>query len=216
MITRDEFRQIANNGVWKQNTSIVQILGLCPLLAVTTNLVNGAMLSLATIIVMAMSGIAIAASRAAEIEAPGESRVAALLLARYNLRYLVRLYSAFDGDLLLPIVLGEVGLYNVGGFGFDENALAALRCYGDAFDRLPLRPCNAFSISSSTGIPRETVRRKVSHLIHNGWISRDAKGGLTITAKAAALCLQPFDDENLPDFIATADRVRTVMMRAAA
>ena len=36
------------------------------------------------------------------------------------------------------------------------------------------------------------------------------------TAKAAALCLQPFDDENLPDFIATADRVRTVMMRAAA
>ena len=117
---------------------------------------------------------------------------------------------------VLPIVLGEVGLYNVGGFGFDENALAALRCYGDAFDRLPLRPCNAFSISSSTGIPRETVRRKVSHLIQNGWISRDAKGGLTITAKAAALCLQPFDDENLPDFIATADRVRTVMMRAAA
>ncbi len=165
---------------------------------------------------MAMSGIASPASRAAEIEAPGESRVAALLLARYNLRYLVRLYSAFDGDLLLPIVLGEVGLYNVGGFGFDENALAALRCYGDAFDRLPLRPCNAFSISSSTGIPRETVRRKVSHLIQNGWISRDAKGGLTITAKAAALCLQPFDDENLPDFIATADRVRTVMMRAAA
>ena len=38
MITRDEFSQIAKNGVWKQNTSIVQILGLCPLLAVTTNL----------------------------------------------------------------------------------------------------------------------------------------------------------------------------------
>ena len=95
---------------------------------------------------MAMPSLASQAARTTEIEAPGESRVAALLLARYNLRYLVRLYSAFDGDLLLPIVLGEVGLYNVGGFGFDENALAALRCYGDAFDRLPLRPCNAFSI----------------------------------------------------------------------
>ena len=47
MITRDEFRTIAGNGVWKQNTSIVQILGLCPLLAVTTNAVNGIMLSLA-------------------------------------------------------------------------------------------------------------------------------------------------------------------------
>jgi electron transport complex protein RnfE len=37
MITRDEFSQIAANGIWKQNTSLVQILGLCPLLAVTTN-----------------------------------------------------------------------------------------------------------------------------------------------------------------------------------
>ena len=63
MITRDEFSQIAKNGVWKQNTSIVQILGLCPLLAVTTNLVNGVMLSLATIIVMAISGLAVASLR---------------------------------------------------------------------------------------------------------------------------------------------------------
>lgn len=63
MISRAEFRQIAANGIWKQNSSIVQILGLCPLLAVTTNLVNGVMLSLATIIVMAISGLAIASLR---------------------------------------------------------------------------------------------------------------------------------------------------------
>ena len=44
MIARDEFRTIAGNGIWKQNTSIAQILGLCPLLAVTTNAVNGIML----------------------------------------------------------------------------------------------------------------------------------------------------------------------------
>ena len=63
MMTRDEFKTIAGNGVWKQNTSIVQILGLCPLLAVTTNAVNGIMLSLATIIVMAMSNVAVASLR---------------------------------------------------------------------------------------------------------------------------------------------------------
>lgn len=63
MITRDEFRTIAKNGVWKQNTSIVQILGLCPLLAVTTNAVNGIMLSLATILVMALSNVAVASLR---------------------------------------------------------------------------------------------------------------------------------------------------------
>ena len=63
MITRDEFKTIAGNGVWKQNTSIVQILGLCPLLAVTTNMVNGVMLSLATILVMAISNLAVASLR---------------------------------------------------------------------------------------------------------------------------------------------------------
>lgn len=63
MITRDEFDTIARNGIWKQNTSIVQILGLCPLLAVTTNAVNGIMLSLATILVMALSNVAVASLR---------------------------------------------------------------------------------------------------------------------------------------------------------
>ena len=63
MITREELKTIAGNGVWKQNTSIVQILGLCPLLAVTTNAVNGIMLSLATIIVMALSNVAVASLR---------------------------------------------------------------------------------------------------------------------------------------------------------
>lgn len=63
MISREEFSTIAGNGVWKQNTSIAKILGLCPLLAVTTNAVNGIMLSLATILVMALSNIAVASLR---------------------------------------------------------------------------------------------------------------------------------------------------------
>ena len=62
-MTLAELRQIATNGIWKQNTSLVQILGLCPLLAVTTNLVNGVMLSLATILVMAISSAAVSALR---------------------------------------------------------------------------------------------------------------------------------------------------------
>ena len=62
-MTREEFTTIARNGLWKQNTSIVQILGLCPLLATTTNAVNGVMLSLATIVVMAISNFAVASLR---------------------------------------------------------------------------------------------------------------------------------------------------------
>ncbi len=63
MISRDEFKSIAGKGIWTQNSSIAQILGLCPLLAVTTNAVNGVMLSLATILVMAISNLAVSALR---------------------------------------------------------------------------------------------------------------------------------------------------------
>ncbi|MCL2525195.1 MAG: electron transport complex subunit E [Betaproteobacteria bacterium] len=63
MIAPDELRGIASNGLWRQNSSLVQVLGLCPLLAVTTNAVNGIMLSLATILVMALSNLAVATLR---------------------------------------------------------------------------------------------------------------------------------------------------------
>jgi len=57
------WRAIAHNGLWKQNPAMVQLLGLCPVLAVSTNVVNGVSLGLATTLVMALSGAAVAASR---------------------------------------------------------------------------------------------------------------------------------------------------------
>ena len=57
------YREIAWNGIWKQNCGIVQILGLCPILAISTNIVNAVSLGLATIVVMAMSNLVIAALR---------------------------------------------------------------------------------------------------------------------------------------------------------
>lgn len=57
------YREIAWNGIWKQNTGVVQILGLCPILAISTNIVNAVSLGLATILVMAMANLVIAALR---------------------------------------------------------------------------------------------------------------------------------------------------------
>ena len=57
------YRDIAWNGIWKQNTGVVQILGLCPILAISTSIVNAVSLGLATILVMAMSNLVIAALR---------------------------------------------------------------------------------------------------------------------------------------------------------
>jgi electron transport complex protein RnfE len=68
-----QFKEIAHNGLWKQNTGVVQLLGLCPTLAVTTSMVNGVSLGLATAIVMAASNGAVSPVRRfvpAEIRVP--------------------------------------------------------------------------------------------------------------------------------------------------
>ncbi|MDN0074053.1 electron transport complex subunit E [Crenobacter sp. SG2303] len=57
------WRTIAHNGLWKQNPGVVQLLGLCPVLAISTTVVNGVSLGLATALVMAVSGAAVAAIR---------------------------------------------------------------------------------------------------------------------------------------------------------
>ena len=43
-----EYKAIVQNGLWKQNPGTVQLLGLCPTLAVTSTAVNGLSLGLAT------------------------------------------------------------------------------------------------------------------------------------------------------------------------
>ena len=97
-MTRDEFSTIAYNGLWKQNTSIVQILGLCPLLAVTTNAVNGIMLSLATIIVMALSNVAVASLRnfiPHEIRMPVVILIVAALVTVVDLLFNANLHELY-------------------------------------------------------------------------------------------------------------------------
>jgi len=100
-MTGAEFKTIAANGIWRQNTSIVQILGLCPLLAVTTNAVNGIMLSLATILVMAMSNVAVAALRNL---IPHEIRIPVFILIVASLVTVVdMLFNAFLHELYLVL-----------------------------------------------------------------------------------------------------------------
>ncbi|MDR2220631.1 MAG: electron transport complex subunit E [Methylobacillus sp.] len=57
------YREIVENGLWKQNPGVVQLLGLCPTLAVTSSVVNGASLGLATAVVMAASNGSVAPIR---------------------------------------------------------------------------------------------------------------------------------------------------------
>ena len=50
-------------GIWRNNPALVQLLGLCPLLAVTTTLVNGLTLGLATLSVVAATNTIVSMMR---------------------------------------------------------------------------------------------------------------------------------------------------------
>ncbi|MCC5796789.1 MAG: electron transport complex subunit E [Methylophaga sp.] len=49
------YRQLSYEGLWKNNPALVQLLGLCPLLAVTNTMINGLGLGLATILTLVAS-----------------------------------------------------------------------------------------------------------------------------------------------------------------
>jgi electron transport complex protein RnfE len=73
----NSYKEIASNGLWKQNPGVVQLLGLCPTLAVTTTAVNGLSLGLATALVMAAANGAVSPVRTF---IPSEIRVPVFIL----------------------------------------------------------------------------------------------------------------------------------------
>lgn len=58
-----ETRDIIVNALWKQNPGVVQILGMCPTLAISSSVVNSLSLGLATSLVMALASSTVALLR---------------------------------------------------------------------------------------------------------------------------------------------------------
>ena len=58
-----ELKELAVQGLWKNNPGIVQLLGLCPLLAVTATITNALGLGLATLLVLIASNTTVSAIR---------------------------------------------------------------------------------------------------------------------------------------------------------
>lgn len=57
------YKDLSLNGLWKNNPAIVQLLGLCPLLAVTGTVVNAIGLGFATIMVLIISNTSVSLIR---------------------------------------------------------------------------------------------------------------------------------------------------------
>lgn len=59
----NEQKQIISEGLWRNNTALVQLLGLCPLLAVSGTVVNALGLGIATTLVLAGSNVTVSLIR---------------------------------------------------------------------------------------------------------------------------------------------------------
>lgn len=96
------------------------------------------------------------------------------LIAGFTVPLMRNLYRQFDGDMVQIIVLGEISLHNVSQFFRKGGADVPEKLLDDMERRGKLmKSCNALSISEATGIPRETVRRKVAQLLEKGMLYRD-------------------------------------------
>jgi hypothetical protein len=114
-------------------------------------------------------------------------------------RFLIACRKHFDGDLDLFLTLAVIG----------DRSFAAHKAPLDLkyealldADRAPTEPeaLNVLSIAHFSGIPRETVRRKVNELIARGWVEKDAEGYVRATRKAA-LDLHPLTEVSF-DYLA--------------
>ena len=93
----NELRRIVADGVWRNNPALVQLLGLCPLLAITTTLVNGLALGLATTAVLVATNTTVSMIRGALVPAV---RILTFVLIISSLVTIVDLLSnAFLHDL---------------------------------------------------------------------------------------------------------------------
>lgn len=71
------YSAIVTNGLWTSNPGLVQLLGLCPLLAVTGTFINGLGMGIATLFVLLGSNLVVSAIRRL---VPGEVRIPVFVL----------------------------------------------------------------------------------------------------------------------------------------
>jgi hypothetical protein len=137
------------------------------------------------------------------------------VLGRFFTEHLIRVYKAFDGDLTAAIVLGTIGQYNYRRY-YDEigkdapEGWQSLIARGAHLDYA--RPCNAMSVSQSTGIPRETVRRKIRQLIARGWLRREGPDELFVTSEPSRHFAE-FDLDTLEYFYDAAQKIVELVER---
>jgi hypothetical protein len=95
-------------------------------------------------------------------------------------RHLRAIYGTLNLDLVSILLLDEITRHNLQPFAGEGGTVFPR----DAAERKLMRGCNAFSLSQATGIPRETVRRKIKQLEELGWIEKVNRKGYFVTLRS--------------------------------
>lgn len=144
---------------------------------------------------------------------PGQDKhsgEAAALMGWFLLRYLGRIYREFKGDFVLAIVLGEIAHHNICHYFSLGKPRKDRQDFSDPIlqDVNRLESCNAFSLSEATGIPRETIRRKIDLLLQQELICKHPRGGVRDLQPHIGEQFSTFNVEQLEDFIATGEDLK--------
>lgn len=129
-------------------------------------------------------------------------------MSHFFLDYLKDLYREFEGDLALVIVLAEIAHHSSSG-RFTPGPGSGPSMRPPPVDELP--SCSAYSLATATGLPRETVRRKIARLTELGWVEKTGRAEVRLTAKVAEHFTPDFNIRLLDRLLETSDRIRGVL-----
>lgn len=124
------YRQISLNGLWHNNPALVQLLGLCPLLAVTATVTNALGLGLATMLVMLGSSLAVSLIRnlvAASIRLPAFVMIIAAFVTCAELLMQAFTYELYEIlGIFIPLIVTNCAILGrVDAFAAKNPPLAA-------------------------------------------------------------------------------------------
>ncbi len=104
-----EARELAWQGLWNNNPALVQLLGLCPLLAVTNSAINGLGLGLATLFVLACSNVTVSIIRnwiPSEIRIPVFVMIIAAFVTSVELLMHAYAYGIYQNlGIFIPLIV---------------------------------------------------------------------------------------------------------------
>lgn len=133
-----------------------------------------------------------------------------LHMSHLTLSYLRKIGRAFDGDLTMVIVLGEIAHHSLVDY-FSSHVRTVRSLSSAQVVRRRLKSCSAMALARATGLPRETVRRKIIALEERGWLERTPDRRVRITPKVAKSFLPTFNVELVESLLDTSDAIGALL-----